>query len=162
MTLRKPSDSEESIARYRSLGVEAASFIRAHWGCYPAEVAEHLGISGRTYRHWLASEDAAYEAFQRGIEPALVDQAKEAVRAAEKDINAAMPEKAAGAKVSWHTWLLEKRLPKFFGKDAAVTVQVNNQVNVSAGTSREQVLADLKAEAAVNPELAEALRALLE
>lgn len=161
MTLRSPSNSVESLEKYAALGVKAAAFIRAHIACFPAEVAQHLGVSGRTYRHWMASEEEAYEAFRREVEPALVEQAKEAVRLAEEDINSAMDKKSAGAKVSWHTWLLERRLPRFFAKDAAVAVQVNQNTQINVAGDRAQVLADLKAEALANPELASELRKLL-
>ena len=159
MTLRRPSDDADAIAKYHELGVKAAAYIKAHPSCWPAEVAQHLGISGRTYRHWLATEEPAYEAFQALVEPALTEQAKIAYEDAEADIDAAGP--AAGAKVSWHKWGLEKRLPRYFGANAGPMVTVNTQVNVNAGTDREQALADLKAEAEVNPELRDVLKGLL-
>ena len=157
------SSRPETIERYRDLGVKAAAFVDANPQAWPAEIAAHMGIAGRTLSLWTTSEEPAYEAFQEAYVPALVRQAKAALKDADIAIQMSEDNKSAGPRVSWETWKLERRLPRFFGAKAqeAVSVQINNNTQVNVGADRDQVVADLRAEAAVNPELREALKGVL-
>ncbi len=101
-----------SVEEMRELGKKAAAVLRENG--FQEEAARACGIHEKTYYRWLDDEDSeGCLAFQAEVVPALLDQAREALRKAESDIGCT--EQGSSAWANWHKWKLGNRYRKLFG-----------------------------------------------
>lgn len=111
-TDRSASRARVRVEELTTKAKVVAGYLIANPGCFIESAALAADLLPRVHRKYMTAEGPEYEAYQRIVQPALLEHAEALLRKAEGDI--ACTEGGSSAWSSWHRWLLPKRHPKLF------------------------------------------------